>query len=256
MNDPSFTQNMSDSITQQAGVPLQEQIDQRYLDSLVGENRKYRTPDQLAKAYLNADTMIETLKQEKKDIEAQNQVLQGVVEKLKPSYETETLETPVPNNTNNPSVDQEDIERRVRDTVREERMLEIAQETQNKSIQALESAYGTTEAGFEAINKILAKNPSLRVAVDNLARTDTEGFVRFLKAYDDGVTEPPRSATPGLSNKPSANAIRATDSGLTAVEAREIRKKDPHRYYYDNDFRAQLEQAVAKAHEKGEDFWG
>jgi uncharacterized small protein (DUF1192 family) len=49
------------------------------VDALVGENQKYKSVDELAKAYANADSFIERLKAEKAEAEAEAKVLKDLV---------------------------------------------------------------------------------------------------------------------------------------------------------------------------------
>lgn len=48
------------------------------VDVLVGETQKYKTPDDLAKAYVHAEKFIETLKREKQEAETRAQILEDL----------------------------------------------------------------------------------------------------------------------------------------------------------------------------------
>jgi hypothetical protein len=68
--------------------------DQSPLSALVGEGKKYKTVEDLAKSRLEADRFIDTLKQEKNDLESRMTALQVEIEKQKKTTSPVTPNTP------------------------------------------------------------------------------------------------------------------------------------------------------------------
>lgn len=78
--------------------------DQSPLSTLVGEGKKFKTVDDLAKSKLEADRFIDTLKREKEELESRMTTLQVEVEKQKKTTTTSTTPTTQPSSVTEESL--------------------------------------------------------------------------------------------------------------------------------------------------------
>ena len=81
----------------QTPAPSSKTTDESLFNALVGETQKYKTPDDLAKAYANADQFIETLKEENRKLReqaAQAKTIDDVLERITTQSNAPVDDTP------------------------------------------------------------------------------------------------------------------------------------------------------------------
>lgn len=248
-----MTDDVND-ITQIADSISTENLD--HLSSLVGDGKKYQDTNALAKAHVYASTHIDTLEDENKEIRVRERALHDIIKQIRNS--DELVEDPKPlenqNTGANNVVDLDQVDRRVKQTLESERALEKAQSIQEQSFAKLHDEYGSKDVGLVKVAEIVKNNPSVRSIIDNLAETDSDAFIRFIKSYNTSNVPSQTQNTPGVLNVPSADAINTSDGSFTAEFARDLRKKNPKKYY-SQDFQDRLFSSVERAMEKGQDFW-
>ena len=226
-----------------------------HLVTLVGDDKKYKSADELAKAYVYASTHIDNLEEENKDMRVREKSLHEIIKGFRtPEDPVEQVES-LPQGTDATNViDLDQVERRVKQTLDNERAIEKANSIQEQSFAKLDEEYGSKDVGLMAVSDIIKHNPSVRTIIDSLAETDSDAFIRFIKSYNTSNVPTQIQNTPGVLNVPSADAINTSDGSLTAEHARELRKKNP-KEYYSQEFQATLFASVERAMDKGQDFW-
>lgn len=227
-----------------------------YLDTLVGEGKKYSEGEQLARGYVNADNHIKILEEEQKELRAQNKALESLLNRFKDDDEEEEPAHPAqPTNdsANSNSIDITQVESTVQSFLERERELERRRTVQDDSYLKLDSEFGSRDAGMSVVKDILEKNPSLKSTIDDLGQTDSDAFIRLIRSYKD--TSAPGSNAPGLSEQPSASAVRGSDGDfLPWSEAQRIRKENPD-VYKTEEFRKRMEASNLKAEREGRDYF-
>ena len=227
-----------------------------YLGLLVGDGKKYKDQQELAKAYIHASTRIKELDEavgEAKEHERLfNEILTEIRSKTPPNSDTPPLAT-APTGDNG-QITPDNVERLVEQTLSQREAEREAVKNQGLSIEKMAEAYGVDAQGaYRIVAEVLKVKPNLEKTIDNLGNTDPDAFVRFMTSMRP-VTQVVTNA-PGTSGGPSANSLVSTNGmALTWTQARELRKKDP-KTYASKEFRIKLEQAAAAALAKGIDFY-
>lgn len=129
------------------------------LDTLVGEGQKYKSPDELAKAYAHAERFIEQAKADKATTEARNKVLEDMLnarlENGKNSTPTNQDLTPrnepPAEKTEENKVEKPDIEALVRNELANASEEKRKADNINKAAEALNRHYGSAAKAQEAI---------------------------------------------------------------------------------------------------------
>lgn len=250
-----MTDDVNDNTISKAAEEFSSSDITDHLISLVGDDKKYKTADELAKAYVYASTHIDNLEEENKDMRVREKSLHDIIKDFRNSGDlVEPIES-LPKSTDATNViDLDQVERRVKQTLENERAIEKASSIQEQSFAKLDEEYGSKDVGLMAVSDIIKNNPSVRTIIDNLAETDSDAFIRFIKSYNTSNVPSQIQNTPGVLNTPSADAINTSDGSLTAEHARDLRKKNP-KEYYSQEFQATLFASVERAMDKGQDFW-
>lgn len=203
------------------GDPTQEA-----LAMLVGEGRKYKTVEELAKGYVNADEHIEVLKSDNEKLKQEaakgktiNEVLERIEQSRKPAGDTTSGSAK--------GVSVEDIERLVdaRLTGRETALTRSA--NIGKAEAALSAKYGDKAKEVYAQK---ADTPAKRRALNELAAIDPDMFVGLFQ-----TTAEVRNPADG-SNKAVDTLNAQQQSGRVAdPDCKEfydvMRKKEPSKFY-------------------------
>lgn len=238
---------MSEPGTTILGAELETSLQENPLGELVGDGKKYKSIDDLAKAYKNADQFIETLKREKQELESKYSTLSTqskTVEEILAALQTDeptirpqepTAPTPViPTPVVAPEIKPEDI-RRALDTMKKQ---EEIKENQQKAWEGLAKLFGTEDAAKEVIKGIIQADPLKQNVINELGSLDPEGLVIYMsrfKKQDETFSPDNNSRVPF----PSENATQ-----LTWKKAEEIRKGNK-KMYDSAAFQAMLEKAAA-----------
>jgi hypothetical protein len=206
--------------------------------ALVGETQKYKTPDDLAKAYNNADQFIETLKEENRKLREQAasaKTIDEVLERMsKQSGAPEADNPPVQGIT--PDVVQQLVEKTLEGRKQ--------QETKNgnliKADSLMKEKFGEKA---ELVFKQKASTPEKAKILMELAANDPLEFVSLFA----GTQLPSNNFDTGSMNTTS---VASNGGDRTKVEgtkewAAKVRKDDPNTYW-SQEFQYKLQQTVSK----------
>jgi hypothetical protein len=224
-----------------------------YINTLVGEGKKYANADELAKAYHHANIHIEELKADLEEYKGGKELLNEVLNEIRNSSTEPTTSTQaVPEAPVETRIPTEDVAKIVDEQFRSREKAEQIKNNVALSKSKLVEAYGSEEQSKAALVKAINGDDSVRQIIDNLSRTNPDMVVKFIT----GVV--PKS-TVDVSNTPavttqSAPVSHAYEGELTWTKCREIKRDNP-RLYQSAEFRRSMEAAAAKASERGVDFF-
>jgi hypothetical protein len=207
--------------------------------ALVGETQKYKTPDELAKAYNNADQFIETLKEENRKLREQAasaKTIDEVLERMsKQSGAPEADNPPVQGLT--PDVVQQLVEK----TLEGRKQQDTKTGNLLKADALMKEKFGEKA---EQMFKLKASTPDKARILMELAANDPTEFVSL---FGVGSSIPTNNFDSG-----SVNTTSVTSNGgdRTKVEgtkewAAKVRKDDPNTYW-SQEFQYKLQQTVSK----------
>lgn len=206
--------------------------------ALVGETQKYKTPDDLAKAYNNADQFIETLKEENRKLREQAasaKTIDEVLERMsKQSGAPEADNPPVQGIT--PDVVQQLVEKTLEGRKQ--------QETKNgnliKADSLMKEKFGEKA---ELVFKQKASTPDKARILMELAANDPLEFVSLFA----GTQLPSNNFDTGSMNTTSVASNGGDRSKVEGTKewAAKVRKDDPNTYW-SQEFQYKLQQTVSK----------
>lgn len=199
------------------------------LETLVGDTQKYKTPDDLAKAYVHADSFIEQAKARLAELEAENKVLKDLKEKkVEPQQKAPD---PVENNDHlaqrqpEPKVEDKDLSTLVREELNRTKEEERFAENVNSVSEKLASYYGGAK---EAQKAVAEKAKELKVSTEWLM--DVAG--RSPAAFYGTIGIDSRSInTPASQGDVNTAAFGQDRNRRNFRYFEEIRKNDPKTYY-------------------------
>lgn len=219
------------------------------IDTLVGETQKYKTPDELAKAYANADHYIAQTKQRLVELEAENKVLKDIRENTPP---VEPKKAPDDGSGNEPPVnrepDKKNEEKDLSTLVQEELERANAKKTFSENVndvsEKLKNYFGDERSAQKAVQD---KAKELNVGVDWLMDVAGKSPVAF---YNTLGLDRKSLSTPSPENDRISGAFNKSTRNFAFYE--EMRKNDRKAYYS-----AQVQREMFKdAREQGEAFYG
>lgn len=218
----------------------QTPVEANAFTTLVGETQKYKTPEDLAKAYMNADSFIETLKEENRKLREQAasaKTLDDVLERIQTSTAPQ-VDTPVVSDAAKP----EDVQRLVKETLEQERAAERQRANLMAADKALREKFG--DKAQEVFNS-LASTPELKQSLMQVASIAPDKFVAMFAGVQ--VAEP-QTTSVDMGSQTTAivtnNGNRAAQEG-TKEWASKIRKENPQ-LYWSQEFQSKLSTIVAK----------
>jgi hypothetical protein len=187
--------------------------------ALVGESGKYKTPDELAKAYIHADTFIEQLKAENAQLRAKTQeaaTLDQVLERLS-KKEVES----VPSDSGSLTADQ--VAEIVQQQITGLETAKTRQTNLTKADQAMKERFG--DKALDVFNA-KANTPELKRIYKELAETAPDQFVALFGSFSEG----PKGSmeTPTVNSAGVANAPRVKEWSKSWVA--QVRKENPMLY--------------------------
>jgi len=206
--------------------------------ALVGETQKYKTPDDLAKAYNNADQFIETLKEENRKLREQAasaKTIDEVLERMsKQSGAPEADNPPVQGLT--PDVVQQLVEK----TLEGRKQQESKNGNLLKADALMKEKFGEKA---EQVFKQKASTPEKAKILMELAATDPTEFVSLF----NGVQLPANNFDTGSVNTTSVASSGGDRSRIEGTKewAAKVRKDDPNTYW-SQEFQYKLQQTVSK----------
>lgn len=199
------------------------------LTALVGDKQKYRSVEDLAKAYVNADGFIEQLKEENKKLREEVTKAKTVDEALQQLQQKQQEEQkPTPSE----SMTAEQIAAIVDQRLTGLESAKTREQNMLKADKLMREKFG--EKAMEVFSSV-AVGPK-RAVLTELAATDPDMFVALF------VEKAPVQATPDTGSfvAPPSGAQRAEWSKSWVAE---IRKKEPNRYY-SQEFQIELQKRV------------
>jgi hypothetical protein len=221
------------------------------VDALVGDTQKYKTPDELAKAYVNAEAFIDRLKQEKAE-EARKAAEAAAKLEVYERLAAAKNNDPTPNRQDPPNPEPkvaqpqaEDLEDKIRSTLEAERVKERKTANRNIVNNKMTELYGD-----KAREVLTAKAQELGVGMDwlvSIAETSPAAFFNTL-----GIVEKAPTGTPGIKN--DINTASLPNTQKVAPNSyqyfAEMRKTDPRRYYS-----AEVQRQVFEAAKSNPNFY-
>lgn len=255
---------MTDSLFDQNDNNTEIQFDENkdYFGELVGEGKKFRDPQTLAKAKAQSDHYIKTLERRQDEMrqelirkteEANAQAkLQELIDRLEKPQKDDTTSSDNPNanadNTNQPSFDPNKIQSLVSESIVQYENTKKQRENMNVVQEKLKEQLGPN---FQSV--LQEKINSLGLSIDdvnNLAKKSPNAFFNTLgltqtSPQDNGFMAPPRSNQRGTAFAPTGRTKR--NESYYA----ELKKSDP-KAYFDHKTTIQMEK---DALELGEAFF-
>lgn len=201
---------------------------------LVGEGRKYKTVDELAKAYLNADSFIEQLKAENQELRSKTveaKTIDEVLERLTANQSNAATATAGEPASSTNGLSAEDVAKIVQQTVTGLETAKIKEGNIKKADAEMRKIFGD-KAG--EVYKSVAKTPELHNAYMKLAEADPSQFVALF-TKEQGSTSQGSQVDSGSSvntttTYTSGNNVRENTQGTKEYYSK-IRREDPKRYY-------------------------
>lgn len=191
-----------------------------FLGELVGEGKKYKDVEELAKGYVNADNFITTLKTEKQEVEEQLLTVKGqedqlsnIVELLKPKEEP-IIEEPTK------------VKEEVVDTkpIPEPTVSNIGAELNSQEFAKLAVAkYGDATTAGNKLKEYIGDDVAKQEMVLTIMRTDPSALVNILPNVDEQKTMNPTSGT-------SMTAHQGAQLPMTNTEAMRVFNEDRQLY--------------------------
>jgi len=223
----------------------------QFLNNLVGEGKKYRDADDLAKAYHHANIHIDELKSDLEEFKGGKELLNEVLDEIRNSNPEESTEVSAPPKAPaEAQIQTEDVAKLVSDEFSRKEQETQAKNNVQLSFEKLTEVYGSQSNAKAAVAKTIGNDEHIKNTIDNLSLTSPNAMVKFIT----GVT-PVESLAEG--NTPGVDAAASSPigvGGLTWAQCREIRKADPKRYN-SPEFRQSIEAAANSAAAKGVDFF-
>lgn len=224
------------------------------LNDLVGDGKKFKTVEDLAKAKLESDNFIESLKRENKEMREDLSARLTVEQALAKAREAGTVETPKPTeNTPTQQRQEPDLNTQIEQALNKRDQARTVQSNIEIVTNKMTEVYGSVDKAAENIS---TKSKELGMSVEALqqmAATNPKAFFKLV-----GIDDKPQPTTPTSSWQRAKNpaAMKAV-SGESTVQAgsykwyQELRRSDPATYYSP---RVQL-QMDKDAREKGQAFY-
>lgn len=216
------------------------------VEALVGDGRKYKSVEELAKAYTSADDFIEQLKTENAELRnaaAAGKTVDDILEQLNKNGQ-KPPETPPGNagqgsKSTGAAATAEDIARIVRETVTGLETQKAQESNLLKADRLMKEKFGDDAKKVFADTAV---NATLRTAYMNLAAVDPEKFVNlFAPKQQQQSTQSDSNSTVNTAsnfNNPNAVNVEGTKEYFT-----NIRRTNPT-LYYSQDFQVKMDKLV------------
>lgn len=197
--------------------PVTDQVASPF-NALVGDAGKYKTSDDLAKAYLHADQFIEQLKNENAELRKQAQAAKSIDEVLEQlKHKPEVAET-------TPQFTADDIASIVQQQITGLETAKTRQSNLSKADQAMKAKYGDKAV---EVYQAKANTPQLQKIYKELAEVDPDQFVALFGAVAE-VTPKGTLDSSTVNSASAASAPRVKEWSKDWVA--HVRKNDPARY--------------------------
>lgn len=229
---------------------------QATLNDLVGEGKKFKTPDDLAKAKLESDRFIEKLQNEQRELREELAKRLTTEEALRKAQEANPVEPRTP--PEQPPAQQRQVEQ---PNITSEVEKVLAKRDQEQKLRGnidtvttrMTELYGTVEKAAEVVTN---KSRELGMSVAELQRLASDNPKAFFKLIDAVDSPKQESGASSWQRAKNPTAMRDASKAQTAQPGtykyyEELRRSDPASYFSP---RVQL-QMDKDAREKGEKFY-
>lgn len=204
-------------------LPEGTESPENYLESLVGEGKKYKSADELAKAYAHLNTFTERIKEENNGLRTElgsKVTLEELVNKLT-THTNNTNTSGVSNQNDNPDngerhgsdsgrgLTQAEVAELVRKSITEEQTRAAQLSNRNTVVSELQKAWGTNYVDrLKEVQRTLDVSPEM---LDNLAATSPNLFLNAVLGSSRATTtpvDPNAGVAPRSSVNSSASGMR------------------------------------------------
>jgi hypothetical protein len=212
--------------------------DGQLFPALVGDNQKYKTPEDLAKAYSNADQFIEQLKEENRKLREQTvsaKTIDDVLERMSKQKEVPEYDNS-PAQEFNPDIVQQLVEK----TLAGREQSQLKNNNLLKADQLMKDKFGSK--ALEIFSQ-RANTPEKVKVLMELAAIDPIEFASMF-AGTPSVTNNMDSGSMNTTSVPSTGGNRAGIEG-TKEWAAKVRAENPSQYW-SQEFQYKLQQTVTK----------
>lgn len=230
-----FDEEIGDQpVSQQAEATTEANL----FNALVGEKQKYKSPEDLAKAYANADEFINTLKEENKQLReqvAQAKTIDEVIERMSTKQQAPEVDQPTVS-----GLQPEDVQQLVEKTLESRKANEQRNSNLLTADKLMKEKFG--DKASEVFKK-RASNPEKQKILLDLAANDPNEFVALFA----GTPVQTNTMDSGATNTTSVayNATSRDNVEGTKEWAAKIRKDNPE-MYWSQEFQYKLQQTVTK----------
>ncbi len=224
-----------------------------YLEDLVGEGKKFKSVEDLARGKAESDAFIANLLREQAELRQELKTRTTMEDVLKTINRNPNPPNPDTNNGSNgppevTSVTKDDVSKLTREAIESFQTEQVARRNQTLVADTLTQVYGPNYVTY-----VKAKAKEIGVSIDWLedmaARTPQALFklldVNTIAPKDTGFT-PPRTAVNTGATQPTTGLKKYSDY-------QKVRKSDPKRYF-SPQFQNEMFQAAKEAAAKGIDF--
>jgi len=224
---------------QSKSAPAPATTDASLFQALVGETQKYKTPDDLAKAYTNADQFIETLKEENRKLReqvTQAKTIDEVLERMSKQGSTTEDDNPPA-----PGITPDFVQQLVEKTLEGRKQQDTRTGNLLKADQMMKEKFGEKAA---EVFKQRASSPEKAQVLMQLAATDPAEFVNL---FTGSTNVQANNFDTGSMNTTSvaSNSGNRANTEWTKEWTTKVRKEDPTRYW-SQEFQYKLQQTVSK----------
>ncbi len=212
-------------------------------ETLVGEGKKFKTAEDLARAKINSDNFIEQLKEEPKQLREDLNRLASELELLKkvngaPTAQSQGNTTPV----ETPKDQEFDLDARIRESLQKVSSEEKARNNLAQVNDAMVKLYGDASKAHEVLS---TKAQELGVGVEFLKDIAARSPTAFFQTV--GIQESPRSEQVG--NRSTVNTGATSQTGIKAntyAWYQQLRKDNPVLYNSPKMKNQMMKDALAK----------
>ena len=238
--------------TEAIETKVEAKDEENFINNLVGEGKKYKDANDLAKAYHHANMHIDELKSDLDEYKGGKELLNEVLDEIRSSNTEEREETSASLKAQvEPQIQTDNVAKIVDEEFSKREIMAAKKANVETSMNKLREVYGSDTNIKVAVAKAIGNDGNVKRVIDDLSMTSPDSMVKFIT----GIV--PADKTP-QSNTPAVDASTAPpvaiDGELTWAKCREIRKENP-KLYNSPSFRSQIEAAANKASERGVDFF-
>lgn len=235
-----------DKSVQQDGEKVTQTPSDEFLARYVGEGKKYKSVEDLAKAYANAETFIETLKTEKQTLEqeysqklSEAKTVEDIMSVLT-AKPTEPVTQTTEKTDDTVGLTPEQVQALVEKHLTEKQQVELITANQQKAWEGLDKIFGSREASKKAVKDYVGDSMQKRELADKMGSFAPDDFVKLVslqKGESVNFTEP------GDTSGDDTSVLSAGEMSWDQV--RKIRKENPA-LFKSREFQKKLHKLTAE----------